>query len=149
MTAILPIKRFKIKELAVADQGADWRRLKALVFESVSSPITKRVYTSALMSSWRGLGRSRDGLHQGDRGRLACGTVSTNVRIVPFKKLADEASGSGLLTPELVNRITHVMAVASKGLRLENWLSSKQAQALLSAPDATTNKACETGLFSP
>ena len=30
--------------------------------------------------------------------------------------------------------------VASKGVRLGNWLTAKQAQALLNAPDATTNK---------
>src|SRR6516164_4616261 len=33
-----------MNELAVVDKGADWRRLKALVLDSVSSPITKRVY---------------------------------------------------------------------------------------------------------
>jgi len=31
-----------MNELAVVDKGADWRRLKALVLDSVSSPITKR-----------------------------------------------------------------------------------------------------------
>ena len=34
--------------LAVVDKGADWRRLKALVLDSVSSPITKRVYNLGL-----------------------------------------------------------------------------------------------------
>ena len=33
-----------MNDLAVADRAADWRRLKALVLDSVSSPITKRVY---------------------------------------------------------------------------------------------------------
>jgi integrase len=33
-----------------------------------------------------------------------------------------------------------VKGVASKGLRLGNWLSAKQAQALLNAPDATSIK---------
>jgi len=31
-----------MKELAVVDKGVDWRRLKSLVLDSVSSPITKR-----------------------------------------------------------------------------------------------------------
>jgi hypothetical protein len=35
-------------ELAVADKGSEWRRLKALVLDSVSSPITKRVYNLGL-----------------------------------------------------------------------------------------------------
>src|SRR5215467_3756966 len=37
-----------MKELAVVDKGADWRRLKSLVLDSVSSPITKRVYNLGL-----------------------------------------------------------------------------------------------------
>jgi hypothetical protein len=32
-----------MNEIAVVDKGADWRRLKSLVLDSVSSPITKRV----------------------------------------------------------------------------------------------------------
>jgi hypothetical protein len=37
-----------MNELAVVDKGADWQRLKALVLDSVSSPITKRVYNLGL-----------------------------------------------------------------------------------------------------
>jgi len=43
-----------------------------------------------------------------------------------------------LLAPELANGITRVKGVASKGVRLGNWLTAKQARALLNAPDATT-----------
>jgi hypothetical protein len=32
-----------MNELAVVDKPADWRRLKSVVLDSVSSPITKRV----------------------------------------------------------------------------------------------------------
>ena len=35
-------------ELVVADKASEWRKLKALVLDSVSSPITKRVYHMAL-----------------------------------------------------------------------------------------------------
>ena len=45
-----------------------------------------------------------------------------------------------MLAPELANGITRVKGVPSKGVRLGNWLTAKQAQALLNAPDATTNK---------
>jgi hypothetical protein len=37
-----------MNELAVVDKGADWNRLKSLVLDSVSSPITKRVYNLGL-----------------------------------------------------------------------------------------------------
>ena len=57
-----------------------------------------------------------------------------------MRKLAVAAADNGLLAPELANGITRVKGVASKGVRLGNWLSAKQSQALLNAPDATTNK---------
>src|SRR5215469_7136635 len=37
-----------MNELTVVDKGADWRRLKSPVLDSVSSPITKRVYNLGL-----------------------------------------------------------------------------------------------------
>ena len=37
-----------MNELALANRAADWGRLKALVLDSVSSPITKRVYNLGL-----------------------------------------------------------------------------------------------------
>jgi len=59
------------------DKGADWRRLKALVLDSVSSLITKRVYNLGLDEIFC-LVRpgATAGLYQGDRGRLARGAGS-------------------------------------------------------------------------
>jgi hypothetical protein len=37
-----------MNELVVADRAAQWHRLKALVLDSVSSPITRRVYNLGL-----------------------------------------------------------------------------------------------------
>ena len=37
-----------MNELVLADRASEWRRLKALVLDSVSSPITKRVYDFGL-----------------------------------------------------------------------------------------------------
>ena len=37
-----------MSDLIVVEKIAKWQRLKALVLDSVSSPITKRVYTMAL-----------------------------------------------------------------------------------------------------
>ena len=68
------------------------------------------------------------------------GAVSINVRITAVRKLAVEAADNGLLAPELANGITRVKGVASKGVRLGNWLSLRQAQALLNAPDIATMK---------
>jgi len=137
-----------MNELAVVDKGADWRRLKALVLDSVSSPITKRVYnlgldeffawyaqeprpgfTKATVAAWRVALEAR-----------GLGAVSINVRITAVRKLAVEAADNGLLAPELANGIARVKGVSSKCARLGHWLTAKQAQALLNAPDATTKK---------
>jgi integrase len=137
-----------MNELAVVDKSADWRRLKALVLDSVSSPITKRVYNLGLDEFFAWYGQEpRPGFTKATVAawRVALetrglGAVSINVRITAVRKLAVEAADNGLLAPELANGITRVKGVASKGVRLGNWLTARQAQALLNAPDATTNK---------
>jgi site-specific recombinase XerD len=68
------------------------------------------------------------------------GAVSINVRITAVRKLAVEAADNGLLAPEVAGGITRVKGVASKGVRLGNWLSVQQAQKLLNAPAVTTTK---------
>jgi site-specific recombinase XerD len=137
-----------MNNLAVVDRSAEWRRLKALVLDSVSSPITKRVYnlgldeffkwyeqeprsgfTKATVSAWRVALEAR-----------SLGSVSINVRITAVRKLAVEAADNGLLAPELAAGITRVKGAKSKGVRVGNWLSVRQAQALLNAPDVTTKK---------
>src|SRR5215472_11113090 len=135
-------------DLIVVPQAAHWQRLKRLVLDSVSSPITRRVYNLGLNEFFEWYGREpRPGFTKAtvsawrvaleDRG---LGAVSINVRITAVRKLAVEAADNGLLAPELANGITRVKGVASKGVRLGNWLTAKQAQALLNAPDATTIK---------
>lgn len=52
-----------------------------------------------------------------------------------IRKLAVEAADNGLLAPELAAGITRVKSVKSTGIRVGNWLSLRQAQALLSTPD--------------
>lgn len=135
-------------ELIAVPQVDQWSRLKSLVLDSVSSPITRRVYnlgldeffawyrqepragfTKATVAAWRVALEAR-----------GLGAVSVNVRITAVRKLAVEAADNGLLAPELANGITRVKGVASKGIRLGNWLTVRQAQTLLNAPDATTPK---------
>src|ERR1700726_4884308 len=135
-------------DLIIVPQTNQWHKLKALVLDSVSSPITKRVYnlgldeffewfaleprpgfTKATVSAWRVSLEAR-----------GLGSVSINVRITAVRKLAVEAADNGLLAPELAAGITRIKGVRSKGVRVGNWLSVQQAQALLNAPDATTTK---------
>jgi hypothetical protein len=135
-------------DLIVVPQQTQWHKLKSLVLDSVSSPITKRVYnrgldeffvwfsqeprpgfTKATVSAWRVALEAR-----------GLGAVSINERITAVRKLAVEAADNGLLAPELASGITRVKGVASKGVRLGNRLTVKQAQTLLNTPDASKTK---------
>src|SRR6202047_2089183 len=137
-----------MNELVLANRAADWRRLKMLVLDSVSSPITKRVYNLGLDEFFEWYGReARPGFTKAtvSAWRVALearelGSISINVRITAVRKLAVEAADNGLLAPELAAGISRVKGAKSKGVRVGNWLSLRQAQALLNAPDASTKK---------
>src|SRR5438045_5441307 len=135
-----------MNDLISLEKIAQWQKLKTLVLDSVSSPITKRVYnmaleefmvwyqqaprpglTKATVSAWR--------VSLEDR-RL--GSSSIIIRMSAIRKLAAEAADNGLLAPELAAGISRVKSAKSTGIRVGNWLSLRQAQALLSAPDITT-----------
>ena len=137
-----------MNELVVADKATEWLRLKALVLDSISSPITKRVYnlgldefiawyteeprpgfTKATVSAWRVALEARK-----------LGPISINVRLTAVRKLAVEAADNGLLAPALAAGIARIKGVRAQGVRTGNWLTLKQAQALLSAPDIETAK---------
>src|SRR5262252_6882068 len=125
-----------MNELVLADKAAEWRRLKALVLDSVSSPITRRVYNLGLDEFFAWYGQEpRPGFTKATVAawRVALearglGAVSINVRITAVRKLAVKAADNGLLAPELANGISRVKGVASKGVRLGNWLTAKQAR---------------------
>ena len=55
-----------------------------------------------------------------------------------MRKLAVEAADNGLLAPELAAGTTRIKGVKSKGVRVGNWLSIRQAQTLLNTPDVST-----------
>src|ERR1019366_8096649 len=85
-----------MNDLISLEKIAQWQKLKTLVLDSVSSPITKRVYNMAL----------------------------------------DEFMGWFQQAPR--PGITRVKSAKTQGIRVGNWLSLRQAQALLSTPDITT-----------
>src|ERR1700724_1686 len=144
----MPIKGHKMNDLIAVEKIAQWQKLKALVLDSVSSPITKRVYnlaldeflawfqqaprpgfTKATVSAWRVSLEAR-----------GLGSSSIIIRMSAIRKLATEAADNGLLAPELAAGIARVRSAKSVGIRVGNWLSLRQAQALLNAADATTEK---------
>jgi site-specific recombinase XerD len=137
-----------MNDLIAIQKIAGWDKLKTLVLDSVSSPITKRVYnmaldeflgwfqqaprpgfTKATVSAWRVSLEAR-----------GFGSSSIIIRMSAIRKLAGEAADNGLLAPELAAGISRVKSAKSQGIRVGNWLSLRQAQALLSAPDIATLK---------
>ena len=57
-----------------------------------------------------------------------------------IRKLVMEAMDNGLLAPELAAGIARVKSAKLIGVRTRNWLSLRQAQALLNTPDIATMK---------
>src|SRR6266849_4318726 len=130
-------------DLIAVQRITGWEKLKTLVLDSVSSPITKRVYnmaldeflgwfqqaprpgfTKATVSAWR-ISLEVRGL----------GSSSINHPHVGDSEVGAEAADNGLLAPELAAGISRVRSAKTQGIRTGNWLSQRQAQALLSAPD--------------
>ena len=89
-------------------------------------------FTKATVSAWRVALEAPAG----------SAPFSINARIAAVRKLAVEAADNGPLAPALANGITRVKGIASRGVRLGNWLSLKQAQALLNAPMCSPGKRC-------
>jgi len=65
--------------------------------------------------------------------QLAPGTV--NLRLGAVRRLAYEAADCGLLSADLGAGIRRVKGVKKLGVRLGNWLTAEQGQALWQAPD--------------
>ena len=115
-----------MNDLMQVEKLAYWEKLKALVLDSVSSPITKRVYnmalneflawfqqaprpgfTKATVSAWRVSLEAR-----------SLGSSSIIIRMSAIRKLAAEAADNGLLAPELAAGISRVKSAKSVGIRV-------------------------------
>jgi len=67
-----------------------------------------------------------------EQKNLAPSTI--NVRLAAVRRLAYEASDSGLLSPELAAGIRRVKGAKRLGTRIGNWLTADQYRSLLHAP---------------
>src|SRR5216684_4025861 len=137
-----------MNDLVVVERLPDWQRLKALVLDSVSSPITRRVYNMALeeFMGWYkqaprpGFSKATVSAWRASVETRGLGSSSIIIRMSAIRKLAGEAADNGLLAPALAAGILRVKSAKSKGVRVGNWLSLREAQSLLSAPDVSTLK---------
>ena len=119
--------------------------IKALVLNSVASPLTRAAYSKALdeFLSWchgkpftkATVSEYRVTLEQ--RG-LAASTI--NQKLSAIRKLATEAADNGLMNSQLAAGISRVRGAKALGVRTGNWLTRQQAERLVSAPNVTTLK---------
>jgi site-specific recombinase XerD len=134
--------------LIVVERLTEWQRLKALVLDSVSSATTRRMYNMALdeFMAWSqrearsGFTKATVSAWRVSLEARGLGSSSISVRLSAIRKLAVEAADNGLLAPELAAGIVRVKGVKTRGVRVGNWLSLRQAQNLLSAPNIATVK---------
>ncbi len=68
----------------------------------------------------------------------ALSAATINLHLAAIRRLADESSESGCLSPELATGIRRVKGVRQLGRRMGNWLTTGQAQELLDATDRST-----------
>jgi len=114
-----------MKDLIAVEKLTEWDRLKALVLDSVSSPITRRVYNMALneFMNWYaqpprpGFSKATVCAWWASLEARRLDSSSIIIRMSAIRKLAGEAVDNGLLSPELAAGISRVKSVKSVGIR--------------------------------
>jgi site-specific recombinase XerC len=99
----------KMNEIIAVEKIARWEKLKKLVLDSVSSPITKRVYNMALneFMTWfqeaprPGFSKATVSAWRVSLEERGLGSSSIIIRMSAIRKLAAEAADNGLLAREL------------------------------------------------
>jgi len=123
-------------------------RVKQLVLDAVSSPLTRVMYGHAIdefEAWWRDAGRPAftRATVQAYRSHLESrplAPASVNQRLSALRKLAREATYNGLLDPVAAQGIRDVRGAKIEGTRTGNWLTKRQAEALINRPDPETLK---------
>src|ERR1700676_2041742 len=96
-----------MNDLISLERIAQWQKLKRLVLDSVSSPITKRVYNMALeeFMAWfqqaprPGFSKATVSAWRVSLEDRRLGSSSIIIRMSAIRKLAAEAADNGLLAP--------------------------------------------------
>src|SRR3977135_2780664 len=118
-------------DLVVVEKLEGWEKLKTMVLDSVSSPITKRVYNMALneFMAWfqqaprPGFTKATVSAWRVSLEARSLGSSSIIIRMSAIRKLAAEPADNGLLAPELAAGISRVKSAKSQGIPVGNWLA--------------------------
>ena len=132
----------------LSPRAAAFARIKALVIDTLPSAESKRAYGQALddFFGWcdaAAVGEFTKAVVNAYRAslegrRLSPSTI--NQRLSAIRKLAMEAADNGLMPPTVATAISRVKGAKQAGVRAGHWLTREQAENLLAAPNAVTNK---------
>jgi site-specific recombinase XerD len=140
-----------MNDLAVVVDSSlfDFDAVKKLVIDSVSSENSKRVYSGGLeqfFAWWRlqpiqaPISKAMINAFKSSLEARGLAPSSINVVLSAVRKLVQEAADNDLLAPEIAAAVLRIKGVARHGVRTGNWLTKRQAEQILDAPDATTLK---------
>jgi len=131
------------KASVTSNLGAVGERLLA----GLKSPVTRAMYGKAIRDflAWYGdrgspLSRSLLEVYRRHLAQSSYSSSSVNQRLSAIRKLVICAGDEGVLAPEQALLITRVHGVRKRGIRLRNWLSPEQVEALVNAPGANSSK---------
>jgi site-specific recombinase XerD len=119
---------------------------KAAVLNTLASAHSRRSYEYAIerFIAWYcgeprlGFNRSVVVRYRSFLESLSLSGATINLHLTAIRRLADEATESGWLSPELVTGIRRVKGVKRLGRKIGNWLTGNQAQELLNAVSQNT-----------
>jgi site-specific recombinase XerD len=122
--------------------------VKQLVLDAVSSPLTRVMYARALddfFGWWTEQGRppfTRATVQAWQAALEAKGLApaSVNQKLSAVRKLAAEATYNGLLDPATAQAIRDIPGAEQHRVRTGSWLTKRQAEVLLAAPDPATKQ---------
>ena len=114
---------------------------KAGVLNALASPHSRRSYQYAIEKfiTWYceeprlGFNRSVVVRYRSFLESLSLSAATINLQLTAIRRLADESTESGWLSPELVTGIRRVRGVKRLGRKIGNWLTGNQARDLLNA----------------
>jgi integrase len=138
-----------VPAISPAWRGAGaWPAVKRLALDAVSSPLTRAMYARALEDffawwteqGWPPFTRATVQAWRAALEAKGLASASVNQKLSAIRKLAAEAGYNGMLDPSTAQAIREVRGAERSGTRTGNWLTKRQAEALLAAPDVSTNQ---------
>lgn len=133
----------------ITNDTSEFEPIVQMVLDGLGSENSKRVYRKAVqefLGWWALAGKPILSKALVQRYRVEVleymhtSSASINQKLSAVKKLAQEGADNGLLPHDKANGISKVRGAPAKGVRVGNWLTREQAQALINTPDTTLLK---------